>query len=123
MSTNYIKALRTNVYGNNPNVVQITYQKEDGYEYGNMIFCIGSETSIHTWLNFDGDILGTLMLKDLLSYLQIFNVNKIRFDVPIESDPEDGEFYLRDLELYCKNNNYKIEEIPHCYCDVYLVPN
>ena len=76
-----------------------------------------------TWLNFDGDILGTLILKDLLSYLQIFNVNKIRFDVPIEPDSEDGEFYLRYLELYCKNNKYKIEEIPHCYGDVYLVPN
>ena len=39
MNTNYTKALRTNVYGNNPNCVQITYQKD-----GNMIFCIGSET-------------------------------------------------------------------------------
>ena len=63
------------------------------------------------------------MLKDLLSYLQILNVNKIRFDVPIEPDLEDGEFCFNDLKLYCKNNNYKIEEIPHCYGDVYLVPN
>lgn len=118
MNTNYTKALRTNVYGNNPNCVQITYQKD-----GNMIFCIGSETSIRTWQNYDGDIPGMLMLKDLLSYLQIFNINKIRFEVPIEPDPRDGEFGFRDLEFYCKNNNYKIEEIPYCYGDVYLVPN